>query len=223
MLISPVIPIMSIYRLPHGQCSYSGHVINLPQDVMSFATSLPRLPSDLDIIIVRKECSNQSHRDFRVCKVVVTQALQWLIIHNKYYSANHVCIDQNALSQLPEDGNLPNLSSIALEGPTEDGQAHSLTDSNGPDDANFSQSFVLTTTQSMTEQDAVYHSVQQRQSSHSGLHLSCGLQLEELPSTSLPPRATFPVPSLHSSPLVLLTSQVNGRIRSRLVTTSSIS
>ena len=49
MLISAIMPIMSIYRLPHGQYGYSGHVINLPQDVASFATSLPRLPSELDV------------------------------------------------------------------------------------------------------------------------------------------------------------------------------
>ena len=43
MLISAVLPIMSLYKLPHGQYAYSGHVINLPQDVASFANSLPRL------------------------------------------------------------------------------------------------------------------------------------------------------------------------------------
>ena len=41
MLISGVLPIMSLYRLPHGQYGYSGHVINLPQDVGSFANTLP--------------------------------------------------------------------------------------------------------------------------------------------------------------------------------------
>ena len=30
MLISPVMTIMSVYRLPQGQFGYSGHVINLP-------------------------------------------------------------------------------------------------------------------------------------------------------------------------------------------------
>ena len=63
MLISAVLPIMTLYRLPHGQYGYSGHVINLPQDVASFASSLPRLPSDLDVIVVRKEGAAQSHRD----------------------------------------------------------------------------------------------------------------------------------------------------------------
>ena len=66
MLIAAVMPVMSIYRLPHGQYGYSGHVINLPQDVLTFATSLPRLPSQLDILVVRKEGNQQSHRDFCV-------------------------------------------------------------------------------------------------------------------------------------------------------------
>ena len=45
MLISPVMPIMSVYQLPLGQYGYSMHVINLPQDVASFVCSLPRVPS----------------------------------------------------------------------------------------------------------------------------------------------------------------------------------
>ena len=90
MLISAVMPIMSIYHLPHGQYGYSGHVINLPQDTLSFAASLPRLASDLDMIIVRKEGANQSYHDFRVRSAVVHQALQWLIANNIYYHLNRV-------------------------------------------------------------------------------------------------------------------------------------
>ena len=85
MLISAVIPIMTIYRLCHGQYGYRGHVINLPQDLTTFATSLPRLPKELDILIVRKEGSDCTHRDFRVRKSVVLGALLWLKHHNKYY------------------------------------------------------------------------------------------------------------------------------------------
>ena len=90
MLISAVLPIMSIYRLPHGQYSYSGHVINLPQDVGSFATNLPRLPSELDVIVVRKEGGVQSHRDFRVRRSVVLRTLQWLVANNIYYRNVHI-------------------------------------------------------------------------------------------------------------------------------------
>ena len=65
-------------------------MINLPQDVASFASSLPRLPSEVDVIVVRKEGAHQSHRDFRVRRGVVHIALQWLVVNNKHYSANHV-------------------------------------------------------------------------------------------------------------------------------------
>ena len=51
MLISAVLPIMTLYRLPHGQYGYSGHIINLPQDVASLADKLPRTPADLLKII----------------------------------------------------------------------------------------------------------------------------------------------------------------------------
>ena len=59
-------PIMSVYRLPQGQFGYSGHVINLPQDVASFVDTLPRMPSQLDIVVVRREGNAGSHKDFKV-------------------------------------------------------------------------------------------------------------------------------------------------------------
>ena len=117
MLIAAVMPIMSIYRLPHGQYGYSGHVVNLPQDAVSFASSLPRLPSELDVVVVRKEGANQSHRDFRVRRCVVHRALQWLVTNNRYYIANQVHIDQNALAQIPQDGNLTNVVSVSVDSP----------------------------------------------------------------------------------------------------------
>ena len=80
MFVSAVMPIMSIYWLPHGQYGYSGRVVNFPQDVASFVSSLPRLPSELDVIVVRKEGANQSYRDFRVRRTVVHRALQWLVL-----------------------------------------------------------------------------------------------------------------------------------------------
>ena len=100
MLISAVMPFMSIYRLPHGQYGYKGHVINLPQDIRTFVSHLPRLPSQLDILLVRKEGSDNTHCDFRVRKLVVLRALKWLNQH-KFY--RNIEINQDALDQLPED------------------------------------------------------------------------------------------------------------------------
>ena len=76
MLVSAVMPIMCIYRLPHGQYGYSGRVVNLPQDVALFVSSLPRLPSKLEVIVVRKGGTNHSYHDFRVRRSVVHRTLQ---------------------------------------------------------------------------------------------------------------------------------------------------
>ena len=97
--MSAVMPIMSIYRLPLGQYGYTGHIINLPQDVVTFAHSLPRLPSEVDVLIVQKDYQ-QSHKDFRVRRSVVQDALTYLIENNKYYRANAICLNQEALQQL---------------------------------------------------------------------------------------------------------------------------
>ena len=94
---------MSIYRLPYGQYSYSGHVINLPQDISSFVNSLPRHPNNLDIIAVRKQGSSQSHH-FHVRRSVVLRALQFLIANNIYF--RNISINNENLALLPEDGNI---------------------------------------------------------------------------------------------------------------------
>lgn len=112
MLISPILPIMTLYRLPHGQYSYSGHIINLPQDVSSFANSLPRLPNQLDVIIVRKQGSTETHHDFRVRRSVVLCALQWLITYNVYF--HNITINYDALTLLPEDAAISDLCVMTI-------------------------------------------------------------------------------------------------------------
>ena len=47
MLIARALPIMRVYIKPGGQRGYSGHFINLPQNVAELAHSLPRYPKDL--------------------------------------------------------------------------------------------------------------------------------------------------------------------------------
>ena len=124
MLISAVMPMMSVYRLPYGQYGYSGHVINFPQDVLSFATTLPRLPSQLDVVVVRKEGVGHSpHRDFRVRRHVVERALRYLLANNKYYLTRNVQIDEDTLAQLPEDGSLSDFLPVVInnsESPDQD-------------------------------------------------------------------------------------------------------
>ena len=149
----------------------------------SFVQSLPRLPSNLDIIVVRKEGGNQSHRDFRVRRAVVHRALQWLVTNNLYYRSLGVTIDTTALEQLPHDGNVCHLISITEDCSSPDdcntnktttvvsGSDNSIhcdpaAEENSYDD-DIPLSFVPVAAPVMTQQESVQQSVQQRQASTS--------------------------------------------------------
>ena len=157
MLISAVMPFMPIYRLPHGQYGYKGHVINLPQGITTFVSRLPRLPSQLDILLVRKEGSDNTHCDFRVRKLVVLRALKWLKQHNKFY--RNIEINQDALDQLPEDGSLSSLREVEMDADDEL-ELQTTDDPNIQDSA----SFVPVVVRKMTEEESIRKSVQDRQS-----------------------------------------------------------
>ena len=159
MLISAVMPLMSIYRLPHGQFGYKGHVINLPQDLTSFATSLPRRASELDVILVRKEGTKDSHRDFRVRRSIVLRALQWLKKNNKYYQK--IEIDLSALNELPEDGDMPGIHEVMTNEAPEDEQEKQPTDDMSAEEYG---SFVPAVARKMTEEESIKKSIQDRQS-----------------------------------------------------------
>ena len=129
------------------------------QDITTIATSLPRLPKELDVLTVRKDGSDSTHHDFRVRKAVLLKALLWLKQHNKYY--RKIDIDYNALNDLLEDGNLPDLSDIKSSSITE--KESSLQDSD--EEAHDIESFVPIATQKLTEIEAVKKSIQEKQES----------------------------------------------------------
>ena len=129
--------------------------------VVSFAHSLPRLPSELDVLVVRKE-KEQSHHNFRVQRSVVQEALEWLLTGNKYYRANQVHLNEDALQQLPENGDVSGLTSLQVEEVTADDQLHPpQEDLYG---AHLPSSFVPNAQQRHTEQETVRQSIEERQS-----------------------------------------------------------
>eukprot|EP00919_Chromeraceae_sp_WS-2016_P012925 GHVR01030271.1.p1 GENE.GHVR01030271.1~~GHVR01030271.1.p1 ORF type:complete len:209 (+),score=15.34 GHVR01030271.1:560-1186(+) len=86
MLIARVSLLILITRLRGGgQYSYSAHCIAFAQDVQTLCDRLPRLPQNLDIVVVRKPGTYNNHRDFKVRRVKVLDALYWLKHHNDYY------------------------------------------------------------------------------------------------------------------------------------------
>ena len=163
MLISRVLPIMSIYRLPRGQYGYSGHILNLPQDVTSFINSLPRCPATLDVIVVRREGAGESHRDFRVRRSVVLTALQWLVTNNIYY--HDVTINHETLALLPDDSDLTNLLAVHISSDQLETPPEQESQDDDPHSAYLHTTFVPTTTRGLTEQQRIQQSILDPQNS----------------------------------------------------------
>jgi hypothetical protein len=113
MLIARALPIMRVYIKPGGQRGYSGHCINLPQNVTELAISLPRYPKDLVIIIVKVKGRDNTFRDVTVRKQNVHNALVWLITNNPHYS--QLTINEDALNSLPENGVPPDLMTVETD------------------------------------------------------------------------------------------------------------
>ena len=102
MLIARALPIMTVYIKPGGQRGYSGHCINLPQNVQELALTLPRYPKDLTMIVVKMKGKDNSFKDVSVRRQKVADALLWLINNNPHYK--DVKINQHSLNNLPDHG-----------------------------------------------------------------------------------------------------------------------
>ena len=103
MLIAQALPIMKVYIKPGGQRRYSGHCIDMPQQVNELANTLPRYPKNIPLILI-------TMKDVIVRKAKVERALLWLIKHNPLYQ--DITIDKNSQNQLPTEGVPVNLQTI---------------------------------------------------------------------------------------------------------------
>ena len=161
LLISAVMPMMILYKLPHGQLGYSGHIVNLPQDVSSFASSLPWLPFELDVVLVRREGAGGSHKDIPVRWSRVLGALTWLKENNIYF--RDIPLNHTALAQLPQDGDCSGLSTVTLEAQEGDEEITDVSDDLY--NAFLPGSFVPVTHRKETEREIVQQAVSQAGSS----------------------------------------------------------
>ena len=74
----------------------------MPQNVTELATSLPRYPKDLAVIIVEVKGRDNTFKDVTVRKQKVHNALIWLINNNPHCSG--LTINDDALNSLPDNG-----------------------------------------------------------------------------------------------------------------------
>ncbi len=104
---------MRVYIKPGGQQGYSGYCINLPQNVTELATSLPRYPKDLAVIVVKVKGKDNTFKDVTVRKQKVHDALLWLIRNNPHYS--DLTLNEEALNLLPDNDVLPDLMTVETD------------------------------------------------------------------------------------------------------------
>lgn len=101
-LICRLSPAIQVHMLKHGGIAANGHCVTFPQNVNEPSQILPKLPSEINLIRVRKQGKNQSTSDFNVRRYVVQHALLWLKENNPAYS--DISISQSRLEKLPDNG-----------------------------------------------------------------------------------------------------------------------
>jgi hypothetical protein len=109
MLLSKVHVQLQIWKVGGQQTKYSGHTILFPRDTATFAERLPLLPSELDVIVVRRKdappnAAMAQHLDFTVNRARVLANLEALRRYHPSY--RHINIDRQALASLPENGSV---------------------------------------------------------------------------------------------------------------------
>lgn len=117
-----------------GSTRFRGNVINLPQDIKGFVSSLPRLASDLPLtLVVRKSFSlgdnTVKHKDFRVRRNKILQMLEFLKLNHPKYS--DIEINWRRLEELPEDDHIGidnfNIRYVEDENVNEDSEQEDVT------------------------------------------------------------------------------------------------
>ena len=94
---------MCVCRLKGGgQYGYRYRAIAFPQDVQAIVDQLPRVPKDAKLLLVRKQGLNNTHKDFKVRRSVIADALIWLQANNPQYA--DITIRWDHSERPPEDG-----------------------------------------------------------------------------------------------------------------------
>ena len=130
MLCSLASPCFLMWVSKGRQYKSHGNVITFPQDLAPLCTTLPRLPEELDVLLVRKPDTRDpiAYKDFRVRKHKVLSFLHYLRAHNNFYrdivirAADDVNLpdDASVLSHLPSapPPNMPTTLSAPMLPPT---------------------------------------------------------------------------------------------------------
>jgi ATP-dependent DNA helicase PIF1 len=133
MLCSLASPCFLMWVSKGGQYKARGDVITFSQDITQLCTTLPRLPEQLDILVVRRNDPTYStaYKDFRVRKDKVFRLLRFLKEHNRYYT--DITIRSPESVDLPKDDSI--LDRLPLTEPRDDNPVQPASGSTHPESA----------------------------------------------------------------------------------------
>jgi hypothetical protein len=104
MLISPILAVMSVFRLPNGALINRGFIANFAQDINELIKILPRLPKNLPILVLKKKDQNNNYKQFVVNRIRVQIVLEWLCKNNPQYIQHGISLNYELIHYLPENG-----------------------------------------------------------------------------------------------------------------------
>lgn len=165
MLIARACPIMTVYRKHGGQRGYSGHVLNLPQNIQHFLNKLPPRINELPILQIKRTGANNTEAHFRVRREKVLQALLWLKRNNKFY--HNIEIDMDLISCLPLDGIPGDIHTVTVDDndtsetqePTTPDDDNEVLNEEGSNEGISSTSFMPQPQNVQREEDAIRSSI----------------------------------------------------------------
>lgn len=114
MLISPIIPVMSVYTLNGGSSKFEGNTINFMQDVHEMAQVLPRLPSQIQLLVCRAPGKRLKDVYFLVNRERVHRFLVEAK-RRKLPGFKDIIISEENLAALPENGIPDDILTVDIE------------------------------------------------------------------------------------------------------------
>ncbi|EFX63780.1 hypothetical protein DAPPUDRAFT_267695 [Daphnia pulex] len=112
MLLSPVISIMSVFRLPTGGHVSRGYVANFKQDVAGFIREIPLTAAQLPCLVIRRRGVDNTCAEFKVCRKRVEAVGRFLIQNHPGFASHRITFSQTSCDLLPEDGLLLNIPTM---------------------------------------------------------------------------------------------------------------
>ena len=109
-LICRISPCINVHMLKHGGVGSSGHCVTFPQEVNEPSQIFPRLPSEINVIKVRRQGRNDTTKEFLVRRQKIQKALEWLKSNNP--ADENIMISIQRLQMLPENGEMQDIHTV---------------------------------------------------------------------------------------------------------------